>query len=527
MASSNFRTFSQIQMETPMSRLRKRLTPLAALLAATTLLAAACSSSSTSTTSSTAPDNSSSAATGGSAAAASSPNAGGSAAAPSSANSPAGSAAPASTAGGGTYDPKAFAGQTITLETYSTVDEFDFYKKQMGDFTNKTGIKVNFVQLPVAAMDQKIPLQLSAKDTGLDVFFTGSEKITAFVGSGGAESLDSYVNDPKQTDPTYNFKDVAPAVEAACQQGGKTYCIPSHTGGAVLYYNTKMFSEAGISGPPTTPAQLLADAQKLNTPAHAGFCVRADKSQTLYSGFQLWNWFVPWNNPITGTYFDKKWNFLIGTEPQASNFGNFYRTLLTTAAPKGIATYLVTNCLQDFQQSRVAMWQDDSGTIPQVLDPDESKAAQDTKFAAMPCQPVNPDHCSLVQPFGIWMNAASQHKGAAWQLIQYLTSAATQNAAVAAKVLLTPSRLSVVANPATSAVLPPTFATALTYILAHPDVALLPFINEGVAIIPPISTGLSDLITTQDPVANVMAKMKAGVDATMKAAGYPKPFPTS
>ena len=56
----------------------------------------------------------------------------------------------------------------------------------------------------------------------------------------------------------------------------------------------------------------------------------------------------------------------------------------------------------------------------------------------------------------------------------------------------------------TVAAFPPTFPEALTYILAHPDVALLPFIPEGVAIIPPISDGLSALITTQDPVDKIM-----------------------
>jgi ABC-type glycerol-3-phosphate transport system substrate-binding protein len=419
------------------------------------------------------------------------------------------------------------AGQTVTIEAYSAVPEFDFYKKQMQDFTKKTGIKVNWVSLPVAAMDQKIPLQLKAKDTTLDVFFTGSEKITDFVGSGGVENLDTYMNDTKQTPTSYDFKDIAPEVESACQSGGTTYCIATHTGGALLYYNTKMFQEAGITAPPQNPAELLADAHKLTTKDHAGFCVRADKSQTLYDAFQLWNWFVPWDNAVTGTYFDKKWNFLVGTQPQASNFGNFYREILTQAAPKGIATYLVTNCLQDFQQGRVAMWQDDSGTIPSVLDPAQSRVANDTAFWAMPCQPANPDHCELVQPFGIWMNKSSTHKGAAWQLIQYITSKDTQVAATKAKALLTPSRNSVLKDPSTVAVLPKTFPEALTYILAHPDVALLPFIPEGVAIIPPISNGLSDLITSDKSVADIMSTMKGGVDTIMKKAGYPKPFPST
>jgi ABC-type glycerol-3-phosphate transport system substrate-binding protein len=420
-----------------------------------------------------------------------------------------------------------YAGQTITIEAYAAVPEFDFYKSQMSDFTKKTGIKVTWVSLPVDTMDQKIPLQLKAKDSGLDVFFTGSEKITDFVGSGGVESLDAYMSDTKQTPASYNFTDIAPDVESACQSAAKTYCIATHTGGALLYYNTKMFQEAGISAPPQTPDELAQDAAKLTNKQHAGFCVRADKSQTLYDAFQLWNWFVPWNNPVTGTYFDKNWNFLIGSEPQASAFGNFYRNILKNSAPKGISTYLVTNCLQDFQQGRVAMWQDDSGTIPSVLDPAQSKVANDTAFWAMPCPSVNPDHCELVQPFGIWMNKASNHKNAAWQLIQYITSKDTQVGATKAKALLTPSRVSVLKDPSTVAVLPKTFPEALTYILAHPDVALLPFIPEGVAIIPPISTGLSDLITSNKPVPQIMSTMKGGVDTIMKSAGYPKPFPSS
>jgi hypothetical protein len=37
--------------------------------------------------------------------------------------------------------------------------------------------------------------------------------------------------------------------------------------------------------------------------------------------------------------------------------------------------------------------------------------------------------------------------------------------------------------------------------------------------------GLSELITSGDSVDEVMARMTAGVEEIMKAAGYPKPFP--
>ena len=116
-----------------------------------------------------------------------------------------------------------FAGETINVSTYSSVTDFDYYKTILQEFEEQTGIKVNYVQQPVAAMDQKIPLQLTAKDTSLDVFFTGSENIGSYIGIDGVEPLDAYHDDPAQTEASYDFADIAPAVQAACQNGGRLW----------------------------------------------------------------------------------------------------------------------------------------------------------------------------------------------------------------------------------------------------------------------------------------------------------------
>lgn len=425
-------------------------------------------------------------------------------------------------------DEQPYAGTTLNVSTYSAVPEFDFYGSVIPEFEEATGINVNYVQQPVAAQDQKIPLQLAAKDDQLDVFFTGSENIGSYVGISGVEPLDAYINDTSLTPEEWNFADIAPAVESACQQGGVTYCIASHTGGGILYYNTRMLEEAGLDGPPQSPAQLLEYAQALTNEDHAGFCVRASIDQALYDAFQVWQWFYPYDNPTTGNYFRQDWSVLLGEEPFASEFGAYWREILTTAAPEGIATYNVTDCLQAFQQGRVAMWHDDSGMIPEVLDPDKSRVSEETAFHSIPCSAVNPDNCALVQPFGTWINAASQNKEAAWLLVQFLTSKDVQARAAQAGALLTPSRLSVLTDPATVAAMPATFPEALTHVLQHPNVTLLPFIPEGVAIIPPIQLGLQELVIQPDKsVADVMADMAAGINAIMADAGYPKPFPTS
>jgi multiple sugar transport system substrate-binding protein len=423
---------------------------------------------------------------------------------------------------------KPYEGVTLNLSTYTGVTEFEFYETLMDDFEATTGIKVNYTFQPIEFMDTKIPLQLTAKDEALDVFFTGSENIGKYLGLAGVEPLDQYINDPELTPAEWDFADIAPAVESACQNGGVTYCIASHTGGGLLYYNTRMFDEAGITAPPQDPAELLDYAKKLTTPDHAGFCVRASVNQALYDAFQLWQWFYPYDNPVTGNYFRQDWSVLLAEEPYASEFGAFWRELLTTSAPEGIATYEYPDCLAAFQQGRVAMWHDDSGAIPEVLDPDKSLVSEETAFWSLPCQAVNPDNCGLVQPFGTWINAASKNKEAAWLLVQYLTSKETQAAAAQAGALLTPSRLSVLTDPATVATLPATFPEALSYILNHPNVTLLPFIPEGVAIIPPIQAALQELVVTERPVAEIMAQMGEGIEAIMVASdpAYPnKPFP--
>ncbi len=423
---------------------------------------------------------------------------------------------------------KPYEGVTLNLSTYTGVPVFEFYETLMDDFTEKTGINVNYTFQPIEFMDTKIPLQLTAKDESLDVFFTGSENIGKYIGVQGVEPLNQFINNPELTPAEWDFTDIAPAVESACQNGGETYCIAAQTGGALLYYNTRMFAEAGITEPPKTPAELLDYAKRLTTDDHAGFCVRASINQALYDAFQVWQWFYPYDNPVTGNYFRQDWSVLLAEEPYASEFGEFWREILTTSAPEGISTYEYLDCLAAFPQGRVAMWHDDSSAIPAVLDPEQSLVAEETAFWSLPCTEVNPDHCALVQPFGTWINAASKNKEAAWLLVQYLTSKETQAAAAQAGVLLTPSRLSVLEDPATVAKLPPTFPEALSHILNHPNVVLLPFIPEGVAIIEPIQLALQELVNTERPVAEIMAELGEGIEAKMVASdpAYPnKPFP--
>ena len=60
-----------------------------------------------------------------------------------------------------------------------------------------------------------------------------------------------------------SIKQFAPATLSYTKVSGKQCALPSLTDAYGLYYNTKMFQKAGISGPPKTMTELAADAKKL------------------------------------------------------------------------------------------------------------------------------------------------------------------------------------------------------------------------------------------------------------------------
>jgi multiple sugar transport system substrate-binding protein len=60
------------------------------------------------------------------------------------------------------------------------------------------------------------------------------------------------------------YKDsLSPAHRKLATWEGKTYALPFTAEASVLYYNKDLFKKAGIKNPPTTTAEILADAKKI------------------------------------------------------------------------------------------------------------------------------------------------------------------------------------------------------------------------------------------------------------------------
>ncbi|MDA8290422.1 MAG: sugar ABC transporter substrate-binding protein, partial [Actinomycetota bacterium] len=64
---------------------------------------------------------------------------------------------------------------------------------------------------------------------------------------------------------------LSPGHMKLAQYNGQQYGVPYLADLSVLWYNTKLFKEAGISGPPTTFAAMLSDARKVGALGHGNY----------------------------------------------------------------------------------------------------------------------------------------------------------------------------------------------------------------------------------------------------------------
>ncbi|MEC3992437.1 ABC transporter substrate-binding protein [Actinacidiphila sp. DG2A-62] len=124
-------------------------------------------------------------------------------------------------------------------------------------------IHVTMTAEPWSAIGQKLPASW-ATGQGPDLATPSSDpgSIFTYIKTNSVLPLDSSVGTgPNQIDSAA----FPPSVKSAFTVDGKLYAVPANMATLVLYYNKDMFAAAGITRPPATEAEFIADAKKLTT----------------------------------------------------------------------------------------------------------------------------------------------------------------------------------------------------------------------------------------------------------------------
>jgi multiple sugar transport system substrate-binding protein len=140
-------------------------------------------------------------------------------------------------------------------------------------------ISVNIVNIPADTEQTKLTTQIAGGNAP-DAAYVDNGTIGAFAPRGAIVNLDDYMSKSISTPPS----DFVPAFKEMVSYQGAVYGLPFDSESTGLYYRKDLFQAAGISQPPSTWAEMLADAKKLTVPSKKqyGIAMFASAGETSY-----------------------------------------------------------------------------------------------------------------------------------------------------------------------------------------------------------------------------------------------------
>ncbi len=263
-----------------------------------------------------------------------------------------------------------------------------------------------------------------------DVFYLDAFEAPALMKAGILEPLDQYIK------PDFKLNDFEPRLLNAFKRDNQVYGIPKDFSTLVLFYNTSAFKTANLTRPPKTWSQLRQYAKQLTVDTNKdgkidqfgiGVAPELPRQTFMIKAFG-------------GKLVDQN-NYAAFATPNAVKGLQLvidqYRFDRTAAQPSDVGA---SSNSEAFGQGRVAMAIEGAWAIPYL-----KETFPNLKFATAEVPTIDGRKNTMAYTVGYVINRQSQHKDAAWKLIQFLTSESGMKTWANQGVAL-PSRKSVLAE---------------------------------------------------------------------------------
>lgn len=257
-------------------------------------------------------------------------------------------------------------------------------------------IKVNYEVISDQYMDV-IKTRLIGGE-GPDVFYLDAFEAPALIETGAVEPLDSYVTDE------FDVADFEKPLLEAFQQDGTTYGFPKDFSTLALFYNKKMLEDAGVEVPKTWD-ELREASKKLTKGTDVyGFGVAPELARQFFIGESLGGKIV---TDDQASFADEK--VVEALQPVIDQ----HLKDKTSAQPSEVGAGWGGEMLG---QGKAAMVIEGNWAIPFLQD-----TFPDVDFGTAEVPTVNGEKGTMAYTVAYVMNANSQKKEAAWELLSYLT----------------------------------------------------------------------------------------------------------
>ncbi len=286
-----------------------------------------------------------------------------------------------------TADPNASGKLVVWLQT----DAQTLWPKAIADATDKFHQAFPKVQVDVeyqAWTDHLTKFDATAQShTEPDVIEFGNSETAQYITAGALKDL----TDVKSTfDNSDQWLD---GLSQSCVLDGKLYCVPYYGGDRAVTYRIDIFADAGITAPPATWDELLADVRKL-AGKHSG-----DKNFNAF--------YMPGSYPYGGLPFvydagatiatdnGGKWTANLNSPQAQAGLANWKK--LIDAGYNGDRTITNLNSYTQLVNGTSAMFYDSSGQMAAVFGPKGNPDLKD-KIGTFP-MPSPTNSGSFLPPF--------------------------------------------------------------------------------------------------------------------------------
>jgi multiple sugar transport system substrate-binding protein len=305
-----------------------------------------------------------------------------------------------------------------TNQGTSLQDDRQVLGPQIAKFTKQTGIKVNFEVIPwTTVLNQITAATVSGK--GPDVLNIGNTWSPSLQATGALLPFTSSVM--SQIGGSSRF--LAGSLSATGAPGKPPAAVPLYSLAYGLYYNKALFAAAGISSPPTTWAELVADGKKLTTSSHWGLSIEGGSvAENIHMAFEL-------SQQQGGQFFDAAGKPTFNTPQNVAavkQMMDFIQTDKITN-PSDAQYSKGTEALVDYATGKTAMviWQAASGSLKQL-----GMNAADIGVAPVPLPSPMPSGGKTVTSMVAGINMAvfknTKNMSAALQFVKFMTSTPEQ-----------------------------------------------------------------------------------------------------
>ncbi|MGX1972884.1 ABC transporter substrate-binding protein [Streptomyces kronopolitis] len=299
---------------------------------------------------------------------------------------------------------------TLNVLMVNNPQMVDLQRLTAEHFTKETGITVHFTVLPEDDLRDKMSQDFSSQAGQYDVASVSNYETPIYARNGWLSPLGARA----AADRGFDQGDILPPVRSSLTAAdGKLYAEPFYGESSFLMYRKDLLKAAGLTMPARpTWHQVAAMAAKLDgsRPGMKGICLRGQPGWG-----QLAAPLTTVVNTFGGTWFDKDWRAKVDS-PEFTAATRFYVDLVRKHGERGAPQAGYTECLNDMQQGKVAMWYDATAGAGS-LESGDSKVAGKVGYAPAPVERTREAGWLYTWAWGV--QKASTHQDAAWKFISW------------------------------------------------------------------------------------------------------------